>query len=198
MSSVSSVGSNAGLYSWLQALGVTGTTNSPTTTTPVQSGQDSDGDDDGSTASTSSSVQGSGGHHGHGGHHFASKIESAVTDALNSAKAAGSTTDPNQIIQTVIESILSQGKAAKGSAASDASGSDGAANAGSSSATDPNSPAAQQAAFQQLLSSYGVNPAQFQKDFQTAVQTSLGSNAPLDFAKLFQSLPPGTLLNTTG
>jgi hypothetical protein len=188
MSSVSSVGGSVDLFSWLQQLNGGGTSASNTPASAVPSASQ-----DGDSAEAAGSTQAAGSHHGHGGHKMMSQLESAITDALNSAKASGATTDPNTIIQNTIQSMLGISPTSPSTASAT-----GTAAGGTTSAQSPDASASQQTAFQQLLQSYGVDASQFQKDFQAALQTSsTNSSSEPDFAKMFQSFPPGTVVNTT-
>jgi hypothetical protein len=192
MSSISSVG-GTGLSQLLQQLNTQsqtltlGQTQTSSTTSPSPAAtllsaiQDSDGDRDGSSASSALSAAG-GQHRGHGHHHgLSSQLESAVTNALNSA---GGTTDPNQVIQTAIQNLLAGN--------SNQTATSGASTAAGASSTNPTS---QEAAFSQLLSSNGVDPSQFQQDLQSAIQGATSSGGSVDFAQLFQNFPPGSSVN---
>ena len=188
MSSISSVG-GTGLSQLLQQLNTQsqtltlGQTQTSSTTSPSPAAtllsaiQDSDG------SSASSALSAAGGQHrGHGHHHgLSSQLESAVTNALNSA---GGTTDPNQVIQTAIQNLLAGN--------SNQTATSGASTAAGASSTNPTS---QEAAFSQLLSSNGVDPSQFQQDLQSAIQGATSSGGSVDFAQLFQNFPPGSSVN---
>ena len=204
--SVSSLGSSSGLYQWLQQIAANGQSNAAGQTTATAAGQDTDGDTNGSTTSSasgsSSSVGGASGHHhhGHGGKGITSQIESAITSALNSST---STSDPNQTIQDAIKNLLNPNgstAAANGTTQdkpNDGDGDDKTPAAAAQNTVQGSSQfAQQQAAFSQLLQSYGVDPAQFQKDVQAALQSSQGGQP--DFSQIFKSFPPGSIINTTG
>ena len=130
-------------------------------------------------------------HHGGGGAgKLQSQIESAVTSALQNST---SSTDPNQIIQNAIASVL------KANGADPTNPTTGTAVPANPSSTDPATTVteAQQQQFNQLLQSYGVDPKQFQADFKAALQNTQGNNSP-DFPTLFSSFPPGSAIDTTG
>lgn len=108
------------------------------------------------------------------------KIQSAIASALQNAPSGS---DPNQVIQDTLTKLLGT-RAAKDHHHKHANGSEGK-DAG---------PDAQQADFQKLLPSYGVDATQLQKDFQSALAKAQGGN--FDPAAAFKSLPPGTDVNT--
>jgi hypothetical protein len=188
MSSISSVG-GTGLSQLLQQLNTQSQTltlgqtqtSSTTSPSPASTLLSAIQDSDGSSASSALSAAG-GQHRGHGHHHgLSSQLESAVTNALNSA---GGTTDPNQVIQTAIQNLLAGN--------SNQTATSGASTAAGASSTNPTS---QEAAFSQLLSSNGVDPSQFQQDLQSAIQGATSSGGSVDFAQLFQNFPPGSSVN---
>src|SRR5450432_3628538 len=107
MSSISSVSNpGQGLFQYLQQ--INGGSQSPI-------GSASDPSVSGATTATAAATTGTGQpvqgahHHHHGGAHGAlfQKVQSAVTDALNSAKANGST-DPNSVVQAAIEKVFQE------------------------------------------------------------------------------------------
>jgi hypothetical protein len=159
MSAISSVGSNSSLYQFLQNL------------------QQSSGL--GSATSSGSGVQGAQHHHRHGGGGggLMSQVQSAVTSALQSAQASGSTADPNQVVQSAIAQVLQNG-----STTSAAGGT--AATSGTTGSTSPQ-------AFFQTLQASGVTPQQFLSDFMAALQST--QSAQLNSG----AATTGNLLNAT-
>jgi hypothetical protein len=157
---------------------------------------------DQSNATTDGSTQQVQGHHHH--HHaggaggagqqgFFSKLQAAVTSALQSAQSGGAGTDPNQAIQNAIESVV------KGDNNGDSSSStDATASTSETSTTDSSAPVDPQAAreqFFQTLQSYGVDPQQFHQDFLSAMEAAKGGN--VDPSSAFSSLPPGSVVDTS-
>jgi hypothetical protein len=124
-------------------------------------------------------------HHGHG-QQF-SKIEDAVTSALQSAQSDPSA-DPNKVIEDAIAKVF-QGGNNPGDPPGETSTPPGA--------TDSTNSAASQSReqFFQTLQSLGVDPAQFHKDFAAAIQDARGGN--VDSSTAFQSFPPGSTVDTT-
>ncbi len=141
-------------------------------------------------------------HHGGGGGgggQFFSKIQSAVTTALQSLQAGGAGSDPNQAnqaIQNAIESVIKgqNGTSPDGttSATTDGSSTDPT---GSTSST-PVDPQTAKQAFDNTLQSYGVDPQQFHQDLLSAFQNAQNGNA--DPSSVFQSFPPGTAIDAFG
>jgi hypothetical protein len=101
------------------------------------------------------------------------QIEQTVTAALQSAKASGSTKDPNQIVEDSIASLLKN--IFSGQTAATAAG--------------PPSPNTQ-LAFQSALQSAGITAKQFHTDLKNAMEDAQDS--------LAQPLPTGTTLDVTG
>jgi hypothetical protein len=132
-------------------------------------------------------------HHGGGGggSGFFANVQSAVTSALQSAQSSGSDSDPNQVIQTAIEQVLNGQQSGTGGTTgqttSPTSGSGGSTGSSGSSA---------RAAFEQLLQSNGVDPQQFQQDFQAAIHSTQSGDSA-DPSSVFASFPPGSAVNTT-
>jgi len=197
MSSVSSVGTSAvDLYQWLSQI----TQQSPTTT-PVSnatSASDPDAAAEAQGSNTANGTRHAGGHHHH--HGFASKVESAVTTALQSAPSGS---DPNQVIKDAITQALqggqSGGKTGKAGNDGDADDQAGASTASSTSASGTTSAngSTSGSSFTQLLASYGVNAQQFQQDLQSALASQLTGGSGVDFATLFKSFPPGSMFQAT-
>jgi hypothetical protein len=197
MSSISSSTSASGLAQFFQNLQANGAssptqvastdpTTAATSTDPTQTGQ----------------VSGHHHHHHGGGSEMMSKLQSAVTSALQGAQANGSS-DPNSVIENAIASIFKQSAdpSAAGSTTAQAAGgqaivsntdSDGD-NDGSAAAGATATSSVQQAFFQ-ALQQYGVDPQQFHSDFLAAVQQA--QNGQVNPATAFQSFPPGTAVDT--
>ena len=177
MSSISSVGS--GLLNPLDPYSLQQASGQGTTGT---SGADSTGTAADATEGTDGTEASSGHHHHHhgGGGGISSQIESAVTSALQDAPDGS---DPNQTIQDAIAGVLknSSGQPTGTSATPGAAG-----DAESTSATD----------FNTLLQQHGIDPKQFQQDFQTAVG-NIQQGGSVDFGSLFKSFPPGTTVDAT-
>ena len=167
MSSVSSVSGGQGLSQLLQQLIAQSQQGQTSAVAPPTAGQDSDGDNDGSSspASFATSLN---------QNSFVAQLESTITSALNSA---GSLSDPNQVVQGAITQLLTGGSTQN--------------SAGSAT----NEPTSQQSSLSQLLTSYGVNGDQFQQNLQAALQNSANTGGPVDFATVFQNLPPGSAVN---
>lgn len=182
MSSVSSVSGSADLYTVLQQINGQSTTSTDNTsaTDPTQAAQQTQGSKHAHK------------HHGGGKGGLSSQVESAVTSALQDAQPGD---DPNTLIQNAIAAALK--KAQEGGAASVQG--DGDADAGATTqGTGPQSGqggAVSQSDFESLLKSNGVDPKQFQQDFQAAVQ-SVQQGGSVDFASLFQSFPAGSAVDT--
>jgi hypothetical protein len=198
MSSISSISGGTSLYSYLQNLS---STTESQTTAPTSATTDTNTAASTSASGSGQSVQGAHHHHGHGKggqSQLFQQIQQAVTTALQSAQQNGST-NPNQTIEDAIASVFKnqtagaasqQQTAATGqtpSADGDADGSTTGAVGGGSSATQ---------AFFQNLQSLGIDPAQFHQDFLAAVQDAQGGTN-VDPSSLFQSLPPGSIVDTT-
>lgn len=161
----------------------------------VRRSQDSDGDTDGSTPGSvdgsSSGAQGG----------FFKQLQDAVTSALGSS---GNTSDPNSLIQAAIKQLFAGQTQAQQSpstsnqpaAASDSDGDTDGSTSANASDTAGASGNAQQSAFSQLLNSFGVSSQQFQKDVQTALQSSSSNGGAVDVSKLFKSFPPGSVIDT--
>lgn len=146
---------------------------------------------DGSTSETQAAPAHHHHHHGGGGK-LQSQIESAVTSALQNSNGS---TDPNQIIQNAIATVLQAN--GSGQTNSTSASQTGGTITVAPPSSDPSATVtdAQQQQFNQLLQSYGVNPQQFQADFKAAFQNTQGNNAP-DFPTMFSSFPPGSAIDT--
>ncbi|HEY1685360.1 MAG TPA: hypothetical protein VGG19_11395 [Tepidisphaeraceae bacterium] len=197
MSAVSGIG-NSAIYQYLQATQASQSTQS--------------GVSGSSSASSASSVQAainnSGSSKAHGSHRHQDdsaamaqpggtggsqrmqQLQNAVVTALQTAKANPSS-DSNDIVQSAIASIFknSMNASAPQAAGTDADGDDdGSATAASDTDTE-------QSTFFDTLQQYGIDPQQFQQDFQTAVQQAQGGE--IDSSTAFQSFPPGVIVDTT-
>jgi hypothetical protein len=117
----------------------------------------------GSTASIGSSSS-------TGGTALITQIQQTVTSALQSAKASGSTKDPNQIVEDSIASLLKNVFSGKTPPA-------------------PSTPTSPQA-FENALKSAGITSQQFQSDLKSAIQDAQNS--------LATPIPTGTTLDVTG
>jgi len=195
MSSISSLGGNVqGIFQFIQSLSGTSQTPSTSATTSTSTATDP-------TQSATQAV--SGGHHHHHGHSGSGvfkQIQDAVTNALQTAQSSGgSSSDPNQIVESAIAQVLKSN-----SAATTATGSTNAATTAQTSSTDSNADAATEAtggtsslaSFFQALQTAGVNPQQFQQDFLNAVKDAQGGQVNASTA--FQSIPIGSTIDTLG
>lgn len=192
MSAVSSVDAGQGLYQFIQQLGAgAAASTAPAATTDATS--------TGTATSPGQPTQAAGGaHHRHGHGEMFSKIESAVTSALQSAQANGSS-DPNKVIQDAIAKVFQNAGNASSTGSQQAGGSnpdaDGDTDASGASAADASSSSAHQA-FLQTLQSLGVSPQQFHADFLAAIKDA--QNGQVDPAAAMKSFPPGSTVDTIG
>ncbi len=128
------------------------------------------------------------GHHHHKGGHkgVSSAVESSVTDALNHAQPGD---DPNEVVKNAIAAALK--KSQDGGDAQTAQQQGGAAGQAGQAAggTSPSD-------FEALLKSHGVDPKQFQQDFQAATSET-GNGGGVDYPTLFKSFPAGSTVDTT-
>lgn len=174
MSSVSSIGSDlANLYRALQQAG-------------NQNAAAASASDPAQAAATAANAQQSAAakHHRHRGHGLAGEIQSAVTTALQSPDAKA---DPNKAVEDAIAKVLASHQ--------QPSGTTSATRGDPSSASPAASPDADKQAFLQLLQSYGIDGQQFRQDMQAALKDVKGGG--VDFSRMFQSLPPGSSVDTT-
>jgi hypothetical protein len=205
MSAISGFGSGSQLAHWLEAirkkqtsLVATGTTSTPSTTsTPGTTSTPSIGTVAGAGTTTASAAtqftaaaSASAKPHKHGGSQFFAKIQQTVTNALQAAKANGSTEDPNEIVQDSIASLL-KNMGVGGSAAQTAL----AANSNTEE-TATADPATTQQTFETLLQSSGISPEQFQSDFVAAIQEAQGGAASPTSG--IGSLLKGAILDVAG
>lgn len=115
-----------------------------------------------------------------GGTSLFSQIQQTVTNALQQAKASGSTKDPNQIVEDSLASLFRNVFSGKSPPASGQA---------------PPSPASLQA-FQSALQSSGISPQEFHSDLQSAIQDA--QNSPNNPANASSALAKGTTLDVTG
>jgi hypothetical protein len=133
-------------------------------------------------ASGTSTVNGSGspggiaggGHLPGAGSALFNQIQTTVTNALQQAKASGSTKDPNQIVEDSVASLLKNFFSGKSTPPTGSA---------------PSTPQSQMA-FQTALKSAGITPQQFQSDFKAAVEDAQNS--------LASPIPTGSTLDVTG
>lgn len=125
------------------------------------------------------------GHHGHKGAQMMLQIQQAVTTALQSSQASGNTADPDQTIENAIAQVL---QATMSSASSTAD----------SDESDPQTPSPlDQNSFFQTLQSFGINEAQFHKDFLSAVQ-DVANKTGTSAGTILKNTPPGLIINMLG
>ena len=194
MSAISGFGGGSQLAQWLQAirkkqtsLVASGTSATPSTGTTPAGASATTQSTTGTTATPG--IQGTHKHHG-GGSDFFSKIQQTVTNALQAAKANGSTEDPNEVVKDSIASLLKNLGVGSGSA--------GAPLNADTNTDEPGSadPTTTQQSFQTLLQSAGITPQQFQSDFLAAIQES--QNGSANPANAFAGLLKGTALDVVG
>ena len=160
MSAIASIG-GSGIAQFIQKLRKQQTTKAASGTSTVN-GSGSPG-----------GISGPGQLHGSGSALF-SQIQQTVTNALQQAKASGSTKDPNQIVEDSIASLLKNIFSGKTPAPT------------GSAQSSPQS----QLAFQTALKSAGITPQQFQTDFKSAVEDAQDS--------LASPIEKGSTLDVTG
>jgi hypothetical protein len=117
---------------------------------------------------------------------FLSQIEQAVTNALQSAKQSDAS-DPNDIVQSAIEQVFSQGSPPDAATANAEASNLALQNGGTADAAH--------SAFLQALKANGIDPEQFKTDFLSAVKEA--KNGVGNVATALKNLPPGSLLDTT-
>ena len=191
MSSIGSVDVGQGLSQLLQRLSLARPTQSASSTAAVSPANAGN-----SNTITNQDVQGAHRRNRENSALF-SKIDSAVTSALQSAQSNGSS-DPNKVVQDAIAKVFKDNNitpptpSANGRvSASDPDG-DGDSHVAGHFGTNDNS--AQQS-FLQTLQSFGVNAQQFRNDFLTAVKDAQAGQASPSTA--FKSFPPGSVVDTT-
>jgi hypothetical protein len=160
MSAIASIG-GAGLAQFIQKIKKQQTSNAASGTSTVN-GSGSPG-----------GIAGNGNLQG-GGAALFNQIQTTVTNALQQAKASGSTKDPNQIVEDSVASLLKNFFSGKSTPPT------------GGAASTPTS----QLAFQSALKSAGISPQQFQTDFKSAVEDAQNS--------LASPIPTGSTLDVTG
>jgi hypothetical protein len=116
-----------------------------------------------------------------------------VTNALQSAQATGSTSDPNKTIQSALEKIFKNGIAGN-TAGSSSSSANSDATSTDAAATAQDVDDAKQS-FLDTLKSFGVTADQFQQDLKTAVQQASASGGQVNASTAFASFAPGSLVD---
>ncbi|HZZ43325.1 MAG TPA: hypothetical protein VFE58_10335 [Tepidisphaeraceae bacterium] len=194
MSSASIGGTGSSLYQFLQSISQqqqqqAASSTSSTSSTLATSAASAIGATTGTTSS--SAIQGAGGHHGHhgGGGGMFKKLESAVTDALQSAQSDGSTDDPNQTIEDAITKVLN-GSTSSTSSSTDPSATTDPTTTSTSSTDD----AASRQDFFNTLQQYGIDPQQFKSDLMSAMQQAK-NGGQADPSAAFKSFPPGVAVD---
>ena len=201
MSSISGVGGGIGLSQFYPSVSGASQSSSTTATTAANSSL-STSSTDGSTSGQQVHGRHHHGHHGDGGNsQLFSQLQSAVSSALQSATQGG--TDPNQAIEDAIEKVFQNNNSAtspNGTSTSSTPNGD-AASANTPLSTTGDTPGSNGSsglqAFFQTLQNAGIDPQQFHQDFLTAVQSAQNGGAT-NPSLAFQSLPPGSIIDTTG
>jgi hypothetical protein len=197
MSAISGFGGGSQLAHWLEAirkkqtsLVASGTAATPSTSTGTVAATGTTVASAATqlTAAASASAK----PHKHGGSAIFAKIQQTVTNALQSAKASGSTEDPNEIVTDSIASLL-KNIGLGGSAAQTAF----AANTDTDAPATAD-PATTQQTFETLLQSSGITPDQFQSDFVAAIQEAQGGSGGASSGGSIGSLLKGALLDVAG
>ena len=183
MSSISSTQAGQGLLQYLQSLPGASAANSTASTAPVTSPSASS-----SAISTAVASGKTRGHHHHGDTSGFAKLLQTVTTALQSAQASGSTTDPNQTIESTLEKIFKNGIAGSTAGTSTKA-------AATPAETNATTDSAKQL-FVDTLKSFGVTPEQFQQDLTTAFQQASGGQ--FNPSTAFASFPTGSLIDAVG
>jgi hypothetical protein len=112
---------------------------------------------------------------------FFSAVQSAVTGALQSAKASGTAEDPNEVVEQAIEGVLASAKNGTDFSSTNSTSQSGNPLAGNPTAgagmPDANGTPAQ-ATFYQTLKADGIDPQQYNQDFLNAMRDVMsgGSN----------------------
>jgi hypothetical protein len=191
MSAISGTNNTPSLFSFLQQLGGSQQTQSALGTTAT-TGNTPANNAANLLTKLAGQLQGAeqGKHHHHGGGgELRSKIETAVTSALQNNNG---TQDINTIITNAIKQALDPD--GDGDNATPATATSANANPNASATSGAATPGSAHAAFLQLLQSNGVTPQQFNTDLLSAFQSAVGGTAP-DYSQAFSSLAPGSLLN---
>ena len=133
------------------------------------------------------------------------QIQSAVMSALQAAQAGGSSqtgastqaagtaSDPNQIIEDAIAKVLKSSIAAPGASADGTSTGD--STVGTPTTAAPSATSGPQT-FKSILQSFGVTPEQFQNDFMSAIKDAQAGQVNPSTA--LQSFGAGSLLDVVG
>jgi hypothetical protein len=185
MSSISAAGIGQSVMQYIQQLAsnaqsaTTSAATTSSTTTPSSTA---------ASIATGTPAAGHKHHHHHGGSTDLEKIQDAVTNALQSAQAGGSSANPNAVIKTAIEQILAGTNNVTPPTTSTTTATPG-------TTTTPSTTT--QSTFAQTLQSYGVDPQQFRNDFLAALQDAQNGQ-PVNTANIFGSFPTGTQVDTTG
>lgn len=187
MSSVNGVGQD--LYQLFQNFAANQQSQPAATAGPSSTASSPQPDADGQQAAEG--THGHHHHHGQGG--FFQQIQTAVTEALQSAQSDGSV-DPNQVVQDAIEQVL-QNHGAGATQTSDNGIAASQNTASVAAAPTDQDPSASRQAFMQLLQANGIDPQQFHKDFMAAIQQA--QDGQVDPSTAFQSFPPGSSVDTT-
>lgn len=183
MSSVSGIGGNAqSIYQFIQSLSGNTSTPSTSSTTSTSSAISSAAQTIAQAAQGIGQAMQGGHHHHHGG--ALKQIQNAVTNALQTAQASGSNSDPNTIVEDAIAQVLGNNNAAVSSTP------------GGADASASTSPAINTQNFFQTLQSFGVTPQQFQQDLLSAVKDA--QSGTINNSTAFQSFPIGSTLDTVG
>ena len=136
-----------------------------------------------STANPNAPKKVGGAHHRHGQGGL-KQMQNAVLNALQTAKASGGTTDPNQAIESALAKIFKSSIAAP---SGDTTGTTDPTGASQTSAPQ---------SFESILQSFGVTPEQFQNDFMSAIKEAQAGQVNLNTA--LQSFGAGSLLDVVG
>jgi len=201
MSAISSLGGNVqGIFQFIQGLSGTSQSQAAGATTSTTS----------STDPTQSATQAvSGGHHRHrhgGGSGVFKQIQDAVTNALQTAQSSGTSSDPNQIVESAIAQVLKASTSAAGTTTPATTATATPTTAAQTPSTDPDGdgdPATEatggtssMASFFQALQTAGIDPKQFHQDFLNAIKDAQGGQVNPSTA--FQSIPVGSTIDTLG
>ena len=191
MSSIGSIGLGQGLSQLLQQLSLARPTQPANASSAVGAASATN-----SNPITPQEVQGPPRHH-RGNSALFSKIDAAVTSALQAAQSNGSA-DPNKVIQDAIAKVFRDNNitpptpnARSKASPSDPDGDSDTHAAGQFGASGSSA----QQSFLQTLQAFGVNAQQFQNDFLTAVKNAqAGQSNP---STALKSFPPGSAVDTT-
>jgi len=133
-------------------------------------------------------MSGAHGHHGGKGGAMMSKIESAVTDALNSSS---DDSDADQTIQDAISKVLGGSSDSTAGSTTDPSSTDGTA-----ATQSPEDAAAARQSFFETLKEHGIDPKQFRQDLMAALkQAHQDGSGEIDRSTAFASVPAGVAVD---